>query len=203
MPQLSFSRAGTGPPMLLIHALGSSRAAWRPVVPRLAERFDVLAVDLPGFGDSPPVPGDQEPSPARLASAVDDLLDDLHIERPHVVGNSIGGWVALELARLRPLSSLTLLSPAGLWPRGAPLYCLASLRITRWACRHLPGVLSRLVSHRPGRMLLLGQTHGRPTLVTPEQARAEIAVLGTATGFNAALAATAHRHYTAGGALGA
>jgi pimeloyl-ACP methyl ester carboxylesterase len=58
-------------------------------------------------------------------------------------------------------------------------------------------MLSRLVGYRLGRILVLGQTHGRPTRVTPEQARAEIEALGAATGFDAALAATAHRHYTA------
>jgi len=201
--QLGFSRHGKGPPLVLIHALGSSRAAWDPVVARLGERFDVLAVDLPGFGESAPLPPATEPHPARLAEAVADLLDDLHIDRPHVTGNSIGGWVALELARLRPVASLTLLSPAGLWRRGTPLYCLVSLRITRWACRHAPGLLSRLVTHRLGRILVLGQTHGRPTRVAPERARAEIEVLATSTGFDAALAATAHRHYTAGPILGA
>jgi pimeloyl-ACP methyl ester carboxylesterase len=200
--RLRFSRHGAGPPLVLIHALGSSRTSWDPVMSRLADCFDVIAVDLPGFGESAPLPSGTESHPARLAEAVAELLDDLQIDRPHVTGNSIGGWVALELARLRPVSSLTLLSPAGLWRGGTPLYCLVSLRITRWACRHASGMLSRLVAHRPGRILVLGQTHGRPTQVTPERARAEIVALGTSTGFDSALAATRHRHYTAGPALG-
>jgi pimeloyl-ACP methyl ester carboxylesterase len=200
--RLAFARQGTGPPLVLIHALGSSRAAWDPVVARLGKRFDVIAVDLPGFGESAPLPPGDEPHPARLAAAVADLLDDLRVDRPHVTGNSIGGWVALELARLRPVSSVTLLSPAGLWRGGTPLYCRVSLRITREACRHASGLLSRLVASRPGRILVLGQTHGRPTRVTPERARAQIDVLGTSTGFDPALAATAHRHYTAGPAPG-
>jgi pimeloyl-ACP methyl ester carboxylesterase len=172
-------------------------------VPRLAERFDVIAVDLPGFGESATLPPGVEPHPARLAGAVADLLDDLGVDRPHVAANSVGGWVGLELARLRPVSSLTLLSPAGLWRRGVPLYCLVSLRITRWACRHAAAVLNRLVAYRLGRVLVLGQTHGRPTRVTPEQARASIEAMGTARGFDAALAATVHRHYAAGPDLGA
>jgi pimeloyl-ACP methyl ester carboxylesterase len=57
------------------------------------------------------------------------------------------------------------------------------------------------VAHPLGRILILGQTHGRPTRVTPDQARAAIRDLGTATGFGAALAATAHRHYRAGAPL--
>jgi pimeloyl-ACP methyl ester carboxylesterase len=203
MQELAHARQGAGPPLVLIHALGSSRAAWDPVVDRLAEQFDVIAVDLPGFGRSAPLPPGDEPHPARLAAAVGDLLDELQIDRPHVAGNSLGGWIALELARIRPVSSLALLAPAGLWRRGTPLYCLASLRITRWASRHAPGVLSRLVGYRLGRIMVLGQTHGRPTWVTPDEARAAIGTLGAARGFDAALAATAHRHYTAGPALGA
>jgi pimeloyl-ACP methyl ester carboxylesterase len=203
MQQLAFARQGAGPPLVLVHALGSSRAAWDPVVGRLAEQFDVIAVDLPGCGESAPLPPGDEPHPARLAAAVAELLDELAIERPHLAGNSLGGWVALELAQLRPVASLALLAPAGLWRGGTPLYCLASLRITRWASRHAPGVLSRLVAYRLGRILVLGQTHGRPTRLTPDQARAAIRTLGTAPGFDAALAATVHRHYTAGPALGA
>jgi pimeloyl-ACP methyl ester carboxylesterase len=201
--QLAHSRAGAGPPLVLIHALGSSRAVWDPVVDQLAEQFDVITVDLPGFGGSAPLPPEDEPHPARLAAVVGDLLDELGIDRPHVAGNSLGGWIALELARLRPVSSLALLAPAGLWRRDTPRYCLVSLRTTRWAARRAPGVLSWLVGHRLGRVLVLGQTHGRPIRMTPERARGAIRTLGTAPGFDAALAATVHRHHPAGPALGA
>jgi pimeloyl-ACP methyl ester carboxylesterase len=101
MAALASNRTGAGSPMVLLHPLGSDRGVWDPVVPALAEDFDVLAVDLPGFGDSPPLPADVEPSPAALAQAVAGLLDELGIERPAVVGNSVGGWVALELAARR------------------------------------------------------------------------------------------------------
>src|SRR6476620_5011434 len=106
MASLAAARTGSGAPLLLVHALGLSRVAWEPVVPTLAERFDVLAVDLPGFGDSPPLPGDVAPRPAALASALAEYLDEQAVSRPHVVGNSIGGWVALELAAIRPIASL-------------------------------------------------------------------------------------------------
>jgi pimeloyl-ACP methyl ester carboxylesterase len=203
MAQLSYSRRGAGPPLVLLHALGLSRVAWDPVVPVLAEHFDVITPDLPGFGESEPLPAGDEPHPARLARAVAGLLDDLSLDRPHVVGNSVGGWVALELARIRPVSSLTLLSPAGLWRGRVPLYCLVSLRLTRWACRHAAGLLSWLVSCRLGRLLVLGQTHGRPTRVPPGRARGAIREIGTSRGYDTALAATVHRHITAGPALDA
>src|SRR5689334_2543633 len=94
---LRYSRAGAGEALVLLHGIGSYRGAWDPVVPALAAQFDVLAVDLPGFGESPTLPVGQEPTPAALAGAVGGLLDELGIVRPHVAGNSLGGWVALEL----------------------------------------------------------------------------------------------------------
>jgi pimeloyl-ACP methyl ester carboxylesterase len=203
MARLAFSRHGVGSPLVLLHGLGSTRAAWDPVIPVLAGHFDVLAVDLPGFGNSEPVPPHAEPDPAFLAAAVADLLDELGIERPHVVGNSLGGWVALELAHVRPVASLTLVSPAGLWRGGTPLYCRASLRASRWLSQHAAGTLSRLVNHRLGRILVLGQTHGRPSRMSPDQASAAILAVRIASGFDDTLTVTATRHYVSGPAFDA
>jgi pimeloyl-ACP methyl ester carboxylesterase len=195
MSTLSFSRSGTGPPLVLLHPLGSSSRVWTPVVPALAEHFDVIAVDLPGFGGSEPLPPTQEPSPAVLAAAVCDLLHELGISAPHVVGNSLGGWVALELAGCCPVASLTLLSPAGLWRKDTPLYCRASLRASRWLARHASRPLIRLVGSKAGRVLVLGQTHGRPVRMTAAQARQAVIDLGTCPGFDATLRATIRRRY--------
>jgi pimeloyl-ACP methyl ester carboxylesterase len=131
-----------------------------------------------------------EPRPAALAAAVAGLLDELSITAPHVAGNSLGGWVALELAGIRPVASLALLSPAGLWRERMPLYDQASLRASRWLARHAAGLLSRLVNRRLGRALVLGQTHGRPFHITPGYARTAIRALGTCPGFGATMRAT-------------
>jgi pimeloyl-ACP methyl ester carboxylesterase len=107
-------RAGTGEPVLFLHAAGGA-AEWLPFHGLLASSgFEVIAPDHPGFGKS-----DEFPE----AEAVDDLvfhyldvLDALGIDRPHVVGASFGGWIAAELAVYAPhrIGSLTLLSAAGL-----------------------------------------------------------------------------------------
>ena len=191
------TRTGAGAPLVLLHGIGSSRHAWDPVVPALAGRFDVIAVDLPGFGDSEPLPPEVEPRPSALAAAVAGLLDDLGITAPHVAGNSLGGWVALELAGIRPVASLALLSPAGLWRGNMPRYDRASLQASRWFSRHAGGLLSRLVNYRLGRALVLGQTHGRPFRITPGYARTAIRALGTSPGFDATLRATT-RGYRSG-----
>jgi pimeloyl-ACP methyl ester carboxylesterase len=143
-----------------------------------------------------------EPRPSALAAAVAGLLDDLGVAAPHVAGNSLGGWVALELAGIRPVSSLALLSPAGLWWGKAPLYDRASLQASRWFARHAPGVLSRLVGFRLGRAVVLGQTHGRPFRISPGYARTAVRALGTSPGFDATLRATV-RGYRSGPPIGA
>jgi pimeloyl-ACP methyl ester carboxylesterase len=202
MTMLAYTRTGAGAPLVLLHGIGSSRHAWDPVIPALARRFDVIAVDLPGFGDSGPLPPEAEPRPAALAAAVAGLLDDLGITAPHVAGNSLGGWVALELAGLRPVASLALLSPAGLWRGNMPRYDQASLHASRWFARHAPGLLYRLVNYRLGRALVLGQTHGRPFHISPGYARTAIRALGTCPGFGATMKATV-RPYRSGPPIGA
>jgi pimeloyl-ACP methyl ester carboxylesterase len=110
---ISFSRRGSGPPLLLLHGAGLSRRAWAPVVETLAERYDVLIPDLPGFGQSPPLPA--TPTIAGLTDAVASWLREIGIERPHVVGNSVGGGIALELGFRGAARSVTALSPIGFW----------------------------------------------------------------------------------------
>jgi pimeloyl-ACP methyl ester carboxylesterase len=202
MSPLAFASSGTGAPLVLLHGLGASRRSFDPVLPALAARFDVIAVDLPGFGESAPRPGPGEVPPAVLAQHVADLLDELGVSTPHVVGNSLGGWVALELASRRPVASLTLLSPAGLWPRNTPLYDRISLGASRWLARHATGLLCRLVATRLGRAIVLGQTHGHPMRLSTEYARAAVTELGRCPGFEAAFAGTLKRHFVATAPIG-
>jgi len=203
MARLAFTRAGTGAPLVLLHGLGLTRRSWDPVIPMLAGHFDVIAVDLPGFGGSEPLPAQAEATPAALAAAVAGLLDELGITAPHLAGNSLGGWVALELAASRPVASLTLLSPAGLWRGDTPRYCRVSLLASRWLARRAAGPLSRLVRYRLGRVIALRQTHGRPGQLTPGYARAAIQAMGTSPGFDAAFQATVHRRILATAPIGA
>jgi pimeloyl-ACP methyl ester carboxylesterase len=109
--------SGGGEPLLLIHGLGGTALAWDPVLPLLRGEREVHVVDMPGFGAAPPLPDGVEPTAANLAEAVHERCAGLGIERPHVAGNSLGGWVALEMGRAGWASSVTALSPAGLWSR--------------------------------------------------------------------------------------
>jgi pimeloyl-ACP methyl ester carboxylesterase len=203
MPALAYTRCGSGEPLVLLHGLGSSRSAWQPLLPILAGRFDVIAVDLPGFGDSEPLPRDVEPNPAALAASVADMLTQLGVGPAHVAGNSLGGWIALELAAQWPVRSLTALSPAGLWRRHTPVYCRVSLRASRVATRYFGGPLRLLVRSRLGRFLVFAQMFGRPTRMSVDHARRAITAIGRSPGFRATLRATLHRRYLATGPIDA
>lgn len=106
---------GRREPLLLLHGLGGSKEIWSPVIELLATAREPVAIDLPGFGETPPLAAQVEPSAANLAAAVHERCLQLGIERPHVAGNSLGGWVALEMGRAGWAASVTAISPAGLW----------------------------------------------------------------------------------------
>jgi pimeloyl-ACP methyl ester carboxylesterase len=119
--RLSTLEAGVGDPVIAIHGLGATKASLLPTVAALADRFRVIALDLPGFGDSDKPLG--APYDARyFARAVVALLDELSLERAHLVGNSLGGRVALEVALHKPrrVGRLGLLAPSMAWRKERP-----------------------------------------------------------------------------------
>ena len=97
---IHYLERGRGEPLLLIHGLGSSGADWAFQVAALEHRFRVIVPDLPGSGHS--LPPRSEYTIAGFASALWKLMDHLKIARPNIVGFSLGGAVALEMATLRP-----------------------------------------------------------------------------------------------------
>jgi pimeloyl-ACP methyl ester carboxylesterase len=121
--RLSTMQAGTGAPVVALHGLGGTKASFLPTLAALADRYRVIALDLPGFGESDkPIAAAYDA--AWFARAVTGLLDALEIERAHVIGNSMGGRVAIELGLTAPdrTDRIGLLSPALAW-----------LRDRRWA----------------------------------------------------------------------
>jgi pimeloyl-ACP methyl ester carboxylesterase len=119
--RISTLHAGTGDPVIAIHGLGATKASFLPTVAALAGDFRVIALDLPGFGDS------GKPLAARydarfFAESVLELLDALGIERAHLIGNSLGGRVALEIGLRAPerVERLVLLAPSMAWRRKRP-----------------------------------------------------------------------------------
>lgn len=180
---LACDRQGAGPPLVLIHGIGSRRGAWGPVVERLAAERDVIAVDLPGFGDSPPLPAGVAPTVEALADAVAAAWGELGVERPHVAGNSLGGGIALELARRGVVASATALSPVGFWNRAENLYGGVVLRISRLLAEHAQPAVLRLAGSATGRRIAFGMLLGHPERRTAADARADVRALAAAPGF--------------------
>jgi pimeloyl-ACP methyl ester carboxylesterase len=163
---IAFERRGTGPTLVLIHPLGGDRRVWDPVLSLLAEERDVIALDLPGFGGSPPLNSGTPPAPAALAAAVDAFLAEIRAERPHVAGNSLGGWVALELALAGRARSVTAIAPAGLWSRPLGPRPTPGRNLARAALPLLPVLLASSGARR----LALSATVANPDRVPAEDA---------------------------------
>jgi pimeloyl-ACP methyl ester carboxylesterase len=116
--RISTLEAGDGDPVICVHGLGATKASFLPTVAALADHYRIIAMDLPGFGDSDKPLGAAYDAPY-FANAVAALLDELEIERAHLIGNSMGGRVAIEMGLLRPerTEKVALLSPALAWLR--------------------------------------------------------------------------------------
>jgi pimeloyl-ACP methyl ester carboxylesterase len=162
----------SGEPLVLLHGLGASTRVWEPVVGLLAPEREVHVLDMPGFGEAPGLPDDVEPTAANLSAAIQRRCGQLGIERPHVAGNSLGGWVALEMGRAGAAASVTALSPAGLWrkPIGD-----RTVDTRRWAQRLRPAI-SLALHLRPARERMLSTFAARPERI-PAAAGREL-VLG-------------------------
>jgi pimeloyl-ACP methyl ester carboxylesterase len=143
--ELHYATRGSGEPVLLVHGLGSSGADWDFQLPVLAPRFHVIMPDLPGCGRSDRAANGYDI--AGFAEALWSLLDELEVARPNIVGFSLGGAVALEMALQRPACV----------PRLALINSLASYRIDhwrKWLEARIPAMLVRLVGmQRVARLL--------------------------------------------------
>lgn len=133
MPEISPSlyRAGSGEPVVLLHGFTGTWHHWRPVIADLVVRYDVIAPTLAGHAGGPPFPVD---GPLTIEAAADHLcghLDDIGVADAHFVGNSMGGALAIELAKRGRARSVVALAPGGGWEPGSP----ESQRLARFFTR--------------------------------------------------------------------
>lgn len=179
-------RTGSGEPLLLVHGLGGTLAIWDPVLEQLAEHREVVALDMPGFGRSPALPAGTEPTARNLCAAILDFYDSLGLDgHPHVCGNSLGGWVAIECGRRGRARSVTGLNTAGFWraplePRTSPA------RPAARALSPFAGLL--MASDRVKRTILIGQMR-HPERVTRREAAELVRAYGRSSGYDGANAA--------------
>ena len=167
-----YQDVGQGRPLILLHGIGMSHLAWKNVINDLANERRVIAFDIAGFGITPAVPESMQPTPANLVSGVGCLAESLSrideerqlsngYESLDIVGNSLGGYLALEAAKIGKLgrfrvNSIVALSPAGLWKKHYPRRSEVVLQITRLGVRYFPNFTSALLSLTPTRKLLMG-----------------------------------------------
>ncbi len=106
-------RGGSGPPMVCLHGFTDTWRTWELVLPALEREHDVLAPTLAGHAGGPAIAG--EPHGGTIADAVERAMDDAGFATAHVVGNSLGGYVALQLAERGRAQTVVALAPAGGW----------------------------------------------------------------------------------------
>jgi pimeloyl-ACP methyl ester carboxylesterase len=183
---LDHHRGGSGEPLLLIHGIGHTWRGWKPMLPRLEERFDVLAVDLPGFGHSEPFPPGVDSTPEALADAVEDEMARSGFDSAHIAGNSLGGWIALELARRGRAATVTAISPAGLQHAREKDWGAGILRGMRWLAQNAPAPES-LLRNSVTRTFLAGPATARAWRKAPDELIEESELYASCPGFEATL----------------
>jgi pimeloyl-ACP methyl ester carboxylesterase len=136
---VSYHRAGEGSVLVLLHGIGSSSLTWEPVASALADRHDVIAPDFLGHGASAKPRGDY--SLGAFASGIRDLLQLIGVERATIVGHSLGGGVAMQLAYQHPelCERLVLVSSGGLGHSVSPLLRAAALPGSEWVLPVIAG----------------------------------------------------------------
>jgi pimeloyl-ACP methyl ester carboxylesterase len=186
---LAIERSGRGPTLVLLHGVGHFARAWRPVGALLAARFDVVAVDIPGFGATPPLAGGILPTIPALTDALRAGLAQLGITRPHVAGNSMGGAIALELALSGDAASVTAFSPAGFWNAAELRYCQASLAALAYTPTAAQPAVIAAARTGLGRRLLFAQLIAHPARLPADEAEATLANAWDSPGFRSTLGA--------------
>ncbi|MEV6342672.1 alpha/beta fold hydrolase [Actinoplanes sp. NPDC051851] len=192
MTSLVHHRSGSGAPLVLIHGLGSHWQVWSPVLDDLARHRDVIALDLPGFGDSPlwaPPAGRLPGSVPHLADVVSAFLDDLGLDTPEIAGSSLGGGIALELGRRGRARAVTAFAPVGFWRPPGRAWCSLVVGGGRSLARALAPLLPGVLASPTGRTVFCAPFYGRPRTLPPPDALAGARALAGAPGFPAARAA--------------
>lgn len=164
------SRTGAGEPLLLLHGVGESAAGWRPTQDELSDYFDVIVVDLPGFGTAPALRRGVPPTAAALADAIEQQLDELGLTTVHLAGYSLGARVGLELASRGRARSMVAIAPDGLGTPIERVYETVTLLGRRFFAQALSPIAKQVTSTGAGRAAFFGSDRSRPWQLTPVDA---------------------------------
>jgi len=165
-------RAGSGEPLLLLHGFTGAWHHWRPLLGELVARYEVVAPTLAGHDGGKPLPAGTELNFAGSTDLLEEHLDELGLDTVHVVGNSMGGALALELAKRGRARSVVALAPAGGWTQGdgearrLGRFFARQLRMTRATASRM----ERIVRRPSARRLALRDIMRHGELVSPAEA---------------------------------
>lgn len=184
--ELHHIRQGTGKPLLLVHGLGGSWRSWTPILPALAAEREVIAVDLPGHGATPPPAG--EASFGALVDAVAAFLASQGLLGIDAVGSSMGARVVLELARRGGLvGAVVSLDPGGFWQGWERTYFATTIGLSIRLVRALQAVMPGVTGNPLTRSLLLAQFSAHPWRLPSQIVLQEMRDYASAPSFNALL----------------
>lgn len=141
-----FHETGCGRPLVLLHGIGMSHAAWNAVTPHLAPTRRVIAFDIAGFGATPRLPRGTAPTIPHLADGLAQALLAIGIDGPvDIAGNSLGGTLALEAARRGIARTVVALSPAGLWRTHDAVHVKYVFKALRLMAAHIPRAMKMIM----------------------------------------------------------
>ncbi|MBD2759456.1 alpha/beta hydrolase [Yimella sp. cx-573] len=183
MSTISYSRKGAGEPVVLVHGIGHQRTAWFDVFDLLARDFDVIAIDLPGFGQSPPPKKPNSYAMSSWAQQLEEFFAHLDLGRPHIAGNSLGGILSLELAARGSVASCVALSPAGFYTPPGLMVAGAAL-VSMKAASHAPLPVVKYFADNPTlRRISMASLYVHPERLTAQDAYADSLNLRRSPGF--------------------
>ena len=171
---------GNGKPLLLIHGLGSSWRAWRPILDDLAAERSVIAIDLPGHGETP---AERDSGTFEgLVASVERYLAANDLLGVDVVGSSIGARIVLELARRGKVGNVVSLDPGGFWRGWERSFFQTTLGLSAGLLRVLRSRLPAISRSAVARTVLLAQLSAKPSALSPELVCTELTgITGTLT----------------------
>lgn len=158
-------RRGSGRSLLLLHGIGGSWQSWLPVLDALAEQREVIAVDLPGFGDTPPLPGTL--TFARLVDATVEFLEDNDLVGVDLVGSSMGARMVLELARRGVAGAVVSLDPGGFWQGWERTFFGTTIAASIRLIRAMQPVMPVITANVALRTAMFAQLSPRPWNLSP------------------------------------
>jgi pimeloyl-ACP methyl ester carboxylesterase len=166
-------RGGRGEPLLLLHGFSACAETWRPVLPALERQHDVFAVTFHGHMGGEPIPAGFDHSIRASVDLAETELDAAGFDKVHIVGNSLGGWLAIELARRGRARSVVAISPGGGWEPGSREQRRVKGFFKRVrASLHVGGPLAPVLARfAASRRIALGEIVARPDRLTPAEAR--------------------------------